>query len=113
MKQALFLAVLLAVAGTGTSLERASLDDGMLDDLSVDEMQDSNMDDSLYHEDESHMSSGDVEHASKVFDTIFGKDDLGESAEASAQKALNKARKVRRKATKALMKATSVKATKK
>merc|ERR1711988_1972698 len=108
------LAVFLAVMGTTTSLEPTIVDDGLLDDLSVDEVDDSRMGDSLYHEDDSHMDKADIKRARKVFDVLFGSghdsQQLGESAGVmAAKKALSKARKVRRKATKA----TSVKATKK
>merc|ERR1711907_90860 len=81
------------------------------------------MDDDVFHSDGGHMDQEDISRASKVYDVLFPVNDetgdLGESTEtgtgalAAAQRGLNNARAERRKATKALLGAKSVAATKK
>merc|ERR1711988_928842 len=119
------LVLLFAVAVTGDVRENivGGADDTLLADLSVDQFQDPDMDGEIFHSDTAHMSKEDVDRASKVYDILFpshdGATDLGESTEtwteslAEAEKGLNSARKQRRQATKKLLSAKSVAATKK
>merc|ERR1711966_15193 len=117
----LVLALLLAVAASAPSDVQSSFDDGVLDDIGVSEMQDPNTEGDMYHHDADHMSSEDIQHASKVFDVLFptdDTDDLGESESSQVyngkeKESLDEARKARSEATKEVLKAKGAAATKK
>merc|ERR1711871_700081 len=115
------LALLLAVAASAPSDVQSSFDDGVLDDIGVSEMEDPNTEGEMYHQGAEHMSSEDMQHASKVFDVLFptdDADDLGESESSQVhsgkeKESLDEARKARSEATKEVLKAKGAAATKK